>query len=85
MSENNKDSDLSSSDNSSSDDSFDYASNDVITDLKTGIYNLYVNLLQHLTIDYGPVEAIKISTQFLDDISNTFKDTIKQTENNQND
>ena len=49
---------------------------DVITDLKTGIYNLYLNLLNHLMIEYGSVEAVKISTEFLDQISNTFKETI---------
>lgn len=49
---------------------------DVVTDLKSGIYNLFINLLNHYMIDYGPVEAVKLSTAFLDQISNTFKETL---------
>jgi hypothetical protein len=59
----------------------DYVSTDVITDLKTGIYNLYLSLLNHLTVQHGPVEAVIISTEFLDNISSTFKQTIEK-ENN---
>jgi hypothetical protein len=51
---------------------------DVVTDLKMGIYNLYLNLLNYLMVEYGSVEAIKISTGFLDQISNTFKDTLSK-------
>jgi hypothetical protein len=29
-------------------------------------------------VEYGSVEAVKISTQFLDQISNTFKDTLNK-------
>lgn len=49
---------------------------DVITDLKTGIYNLYLSLLNHLMVQYGPIEAVKISTEFLQQISNTFRETL---------
>jgi hypothetical protein len=56
----------------------DYISTDIVTDLKTGIYNLYLSLLNNLTAIHGPVEAVIISTQFLDDISNTFKQTIQK-------
>jgi hypothetical protein len=59
----------------------DYVSTDVVTDLKTGIYNLYLSLLNHLTVKHGPVEAVIISTEFLDNISSTFKQTIEK-ENN---
>lgn len=55
----------------------EYVSTDVIMDLKTGIYNLFLNLLNHLTVEHGPVQAVTISTQFLDDISNKFKETIE--------
>lgn len=60
----------------------DYVSTDVITDLKTGIYNLFLSLLEHLIVLHGPVDAVKISTRFLDDISDTFKKTTDQKENN---
>ena len=53
----------------------DYVSTDVITDLKTGIYNLFLSLLDHLIVLHGTVEAVRISTGFLDDISDTFKKT----------
>jgi hypothetical protein len=53
-------------------------STDVVTDLKSGIYNLFLSLLNHLMIQYGPVEAVKISTQFLDQISDTFKETLNK-------
>lgn len=56
----------------------DYISTDIITDLKSGIYNLYLSLLNNLTAIHGPVQAVIMSTQFLDDISNTFKETIEK-------
>jgi hypothetical protein len=55
----------------------EYVSTDVITDLKSGIYNLFLSLLNNLVVQYGPVEAIKISTEFLDTISDTFKKTLE--------
>lgn len=55
----------------------DYVSTDVITDLKSGIYNLFLSLLNNLVVEYGPVEAIKISTEFLDTISDNFKKTLE--------
>lgn len=54
----------------------DYISTDTVLDLKTGIYNLFLSLLNHLIVLHGPIEAVKISTQFLDDISNKFKETL---------
>ena len=42
-------------------------------DLKNGIYNLFVSLFNNLVIDYGPTEAVHLSTQFLDEISTNFK------------
>jgi len=51
----------------------DYVSTDVITDLKSGIYNLFLSLLNNLMVQYGPIEAVKISTEFIDTISDTFK------------
>jgi hypothetical protein len=71
MSENNQDQELVEKTD-------DYVSTDIITDLKSGIYNLYLSLLNNLTAIHGPVEAVIISTQFLDNISNTFKETIQK-------
>lgn len=52
-------------------------STDAIADLKTGIYNLYINLLNNLIIKYGYEQAIMISTDFLDEISINFKNILK--------
>lgn len=64
-------------DTNSTDESGDYVSTDTVTDLKSGIYNLFLNLLNTLIVQHGPVQAVIIATSFLDDISNTFKQTIE--------
>jgi len=56
-------------------------STDFITDLKSGIYNLFISLYSHLVIDFGVDEAVNQSTAFIDDISLNFKQiTNKNTE-----
>lgn len=81
MSKNNSSENFSENDISLVDQVDDYVSTDIITDLKTGVYNLFLSLLNHLTAVHGPVKAVEISTEFLDNISNTFKETINITEN----
>jgi hypothetical protein len=51
----------------------EYVSTDKVLDLKSGIYNLFVSLFNDYTIDFGPVKAVELSTQFLDEISTNFK------------
>lgn len=46
---------------------------DTDTELKVGIYNLFIALYNNLIIEYGVEEAVKQSTSFLDDISYNFK------------
>jgi hypothetical protein len=48
-------------------------STDPIAELKSGIYNLFIALYNNLIVEYGVEEAIKKSTDFLDDISYNFK------------
>ena len=48
-------------------------STDYVADLKSGIYNLFITLFNQLTIEKGPEESVKESTQFLDEISYNFK------------
>lgn len=48
-------------------------STDYVADLKSGIYNLFITLFNQLTIEKGPEEAVKESTEFLDEISYNFK------------
>jgi hypothetical protein len=51
----------------------EHVSTDKVLDLKSGIYNLFVSLFNDYTIDFGPVKAVELSTQFLDEISTNFK------------
>lgn len=51
----------------------EYTSTDVIMEMKIGIYNLFVGLYQNLMIEYGPIEAIKKSTEFLEEIIINFR------------
>lgn len=55
------------------DDVSESVSTDPVTDLKSGIYNLFISLFNHLTLEYGPEQAIILSTDFLDEISANFK------------
>lgn len=63
----------------------DYVPTDVIVDLKSGIYNLFVSLLNNLMIHYGPIDAVKEATAFIDQISNTFKNTLPKDTNEEQD
>jgi hypothetical protein len=61
----------------------EYVPTDVIVDLKSGIYNLFVSLLNNLMIHYGPIDAVKEATAFIDQISDTFKNTLPKTDQEQ--
>lgn len=54
-------------------------STDNITELKSGIFNLFVSLYEHLSIDKGPHDAIIESTDYLMYIINTFKQALENT------
>ena len=56
----------------------DYVPTDIIVDLKTGIYNLFVSLVNNLMLHYGAVEAVKQATTFIDQISDNFKKTLPE-------
>lgn len=56
----------------------DYTPTDVIVDLKSGIYNLFVSLLNNLMLHYGPVEAVRQATKYIDTISDRFKSTLPE-------
>lgn len=51
---------------------------DIITDLKTGIYNLFVSLVNNLMVTYGPEYAIRSSIDFLEEIVVNFKSTLPE-------
>jgi hypothetical protein len=50
----------------------------VVLDLKTGIYNLFVSLFHNLAIEYGPEHAIRISTEFLNEIVSNFRSALPE-------
>jgi len=52
-------------------------STDTISDLKTGIYNLFVNLINNQIISYGPEMAVKLSIDFLQEIIYNFNKAIQ--------
>lgn len=55
---------------------------DIITDLKTGIYNLFVNLFHNYIPTYGLEGAVEVSTSFLEEIIVNFRSTLSQEEEN---
>ena len=61
----------------------DYIPTDVIVDLKTGIYNLFVSLVNNLSIHYGAVEAVKQATSYIDTVSDRFKKTLPENQEKQ--
>jgi len=52
-------------------------STDTISDLKTGIYNLFVNLINNQIISYGPEVAVQLSIDFLQEIIYNFNKAIQ--------
>lgn len=56
----------------------EYVPTDVIVDLKSGIYNLFVSLINNLMLHYGAVEAVRQATEFIDHISHNFKQTLPE-------
>jgi len=56
---------------------------DSVVELKSGIYNLFISMYNSLILEVGVEEAIRQSTQFLDEISYNFKQIlIDQKESN---
>lgn len=58
----------------------DNVSTDIVTDLKTGIYNLFVNLYRAQIPYVGPRESMVLSIDFLEEIIYNFKNAIQQEE-----
>lgn len=55
-------------------------STDTILDLKSGIYNLFISLINNQIVDYGPQGATEISLDFLREIIYNFEKAIQPTE-----
>lgn len=58
----------------------EYISTDVVTDIKNGIYNLFISLYRSLIPQYGPEGAMIQATSYLDSLSNNFKEIITNKE-----
>lgn len=56
------------------------SSNDPLVELKSGIYNLTVNLLNNYVVYLGPEKSVLAVCDFLDQISSEFKSSIQDTE-----
>lgn len=55
----------------------EYVSTDVISDIKSGIYNLFVSLVDYYTIDYGPVDGPDEACKYLERIIATVRDALE--------
>lgn len=56
----------------------DYVSTDIITDLKSGIYNLFVSLVDYLSIDYGPVKGAEEACKYMDRLTENVREAMNQ-------
>jgi len=61
-------------------DNTDISSSDPIMDLKIGIYNLFINLVNNSIVYYGPEQAVKMSIEYLQEIIYNFEQAIKPNE-----
>ena len=60
----------------------EYVHTDSITDLKSGIFNLFNNLFQTLSVSNGPAKALEISLRYLQDIIDHFQTVLTENDNN---
>jgi hypothetical protein len=54
----------------------EYVSTDVISDLKSGIYNLFVSLVDYYTIDYGPAEGADEACKYLERLTANVREVL---------
>lgn len=55
-------------------------STDTVTDLKVGIYNLFINLYRAQIPQFGPQQSMQSSIDFLEEIIYNFKSAIDNKE-----
>lgn len=60
----------------------EYVSTDVISDIKSGIYNLFVSLVDYYTIDYGPVQGADEACKYLERLIDTVRSALDSNTNN---
>jgi len=55
-------------------------STDTVTDIKIGIYNLFINLYRSQIPQFGPQQSMENSIDFLEEIIHNFKSAINNKE-----
>jgi len=65
------------------DEKSDYVPTDIIMDLKSGIYNLFVSMVNHNIMNHGPEKAVPISVNYLKAIIHHFEEAIQTNEQEQ--
>lgn len=63
-------------------DKSDTTSSDPIMDLKIGIYNLFINLVNNSIVYYGPEKAVRMSIDYLQEIIYNFEQAINPSQEN---
>ena len=59
----------------------EHVKTDVLTELKSGIYNLFINYFHHLVVYHGPEEALNMATSYLEEIVQHFRTSIEENNN----
>lgn len=59
----------------------EFTATDNIQELKSGIFSLFINLYNHLSINVGPIEAMKYCILYLQEIINNFQTVLDGEEN----
>lgn len=60
----------------------EYVSTDVVSDVKSGIYNLFVSLVDYLTIDFGPVQGADEACKYLERLVAQVREVLDNNNNN---
>lgn len=57
-------------------------STDMVTDIKSGIFNLFTSLYHNNAAKYGPIVGLQMSLDYINSISKHFQEILEKQENN---
>jgi len=60
----------------------EYVSTDIVTDIKSGIFNLFVSLYNNNAAKHGPVVGLQMSLEYINNISKHFQEILEKHPNN---
>lgn len=60
----------------------EFVSTDVISDIKSGIYNLFVSLVDYYSIDYGPIRGADEACKYLERLLADVREVLDNNNNN---